>query len=237
MKIKSHIIACLALLFCGVISAQAILVELHHYGLGESGTYSGSPDYLALDSVGSSNFTWGDPLSVSATSPSPASTHFSTWNGAEYHGGADLSGLASSEIEISLWVRTSDTSQYASFFSTDNSDDSATFLMANGNWMFYGGGGVWIDGGAAVANQWTKLTASVNASGQTLFYVDDVYQNWGDTALVHGGATLGWGTKGDVFVGDLDEVSVLGVIPEPSVAALFGVFGGGLLFVRHRLMI
>lgn len=220
---------------------HAAITELHLYSLGETGSYTGTPDYFARDTVGSAHFGFGDPIRIAdpdAGTPIPNAGRYSTWDGSDWQtAAATLQGvLPTNSYVIELWTKASNTTQYSTLFSTGTGQGGLGFVVANGKWNFYGGGDNWSDMGAVTANTWTHLAAVVNNAGQTLFYRDGTYTGWADTSFIHSQATLGHGEKGDLFSGALDQIRIFSYvegtddpiaafnIPEPSTFAFISVF-------------
>ena len=111
---------------------------------------------------------------------------------------------------------------------------------SNRRWSNTGPVGTQINGDM-VASSATTMTLVIDAStgrdtlNNVSFYIDGVFQETSSFNLT-GLDTLGIGSETAPGALDLGSVS-LDVIPEPATLGMIVAFGGGMLFIRRRLMI
>ncbi len=205
-------------------SLSVELADVHLYELGEPGTVSGFP----LDSVGSADFDGGGSGTTSSASPSPASTHYMSFNGSALYwmNGTHLSTFPTDDFAVELWARTANTAQEAVLFMTGNGTGRLKFHLTGDKWRASYDSVGWIDGNTATAaaNEWTHL-AVVRRAGNSTLYVNGLaagdpitgsptHNGYGHLATASGGANR--------FTGDLDNIRLFCFDPnyaEP-VAAL-----------------
>jgi len=230
---------------CLPLSAQAGLVVLHQYGLGEAGTFSGA---LPQDSVGGAHFQNG-AFAGTATAgvTAPGSTDYAL--AGRWFNGIISSTVPADDFGMEIWVQTANPNSTSTIV-TSGGGSSLRLTQSGGNFVGSIGENINILGSAAATSAWTHL-AIIRDSGVSTFYVNGVATGSTSTVTpvrnsVHvgvrpgGGQTLASGTGLDELRfftwddPDDDPVSFLNIspVPEPSAGVLFAMACLGL--IRRR---
>ncbi len=250
-------VLCAFIVTAAATSANADMIVLHDYSLGEAGSISSN---RAQDSVGGANFASGILGVVGTATPAPGSTAYMTLNG-ESHGnwGGNLSALQTDNFAVEIWARLDSTPTTYDVFNLGNNTNGSLKIsaMASGNWSASLHNVAWIGasggtGQTATVDAWTHL-AVIRDAGVSTFYIDGVAQA-GSTAgapvhsaSAHLGVTPNGG-PGNWFSGDLDEMRIftwdpgddptdhlsINAVPEPNSLCLMSLAMIGLVVRRKR---
>lgn len=252
MKASRSALFLAALALFSAQTADAVIVTVNLYELGEPGSYV---DNRPQDSIGGLHFAGGAGTPMVLTdSPSPASSVYSRFEG-QYAFAADLSAFPTDNFGIVLWARVSDSLQDAGLFaSAKNNDGRLTFHLINGNWAASYKGLGWIGassgaGQTVTADTWTQL-AIIRENGIATFYINGVAQSGtsDQVPVFTNNAHFAVLSGGTPYLGDLDQlqfftfdpltddpVAALAVIPEPAnLATLTALLGIGFVVLRRR---
>ena len=209
-------------------AANAAIVNVAHYGLGEAGTISGSaPTITAQDDIGTNHFagSWL-PSGVTSTTggAAPDSTHYMQKPGQ----GEGMNGTSfglTDNWAVQLWMNTQNDGGTIQF-ATDNSADNLSIWFQGGN------GSIALSTGAAsltglgvsgsyVKDTWYRI-GIVRDSGTNYLYVDGV--NVGSESTVAAklnSMLLGFGQGGNHGgAGSYDELNVWTFAESDSLASV-----------------
>ena len=250
-KIKRSAIAGASLLLAGL--AEGAIVASYDFA-GDLNNNSGSGYTLTAIDGGAS----GSGTSVFTPSTYSTETVFGQARNVlslTAHQGLnlDVSGLANKvQYTIIMDVSSSQISSYNKLMSLDggSSDNGVYFHSSTVTFYPLGSGST-----ALTPSQWVRVALSYDGTTMNLFYGDDQEFTLANTGSANAYYTLsntlqflkddsgtGYGENYDIKIAGLwinDQpmsLEAINNVPEPSVIVLSSLFGGGLLFVRRRLM-